>query len=192
MSAASRVKAILADPFTAWTTIERESSDPAYLLSHYVVLLALIPAVFSFIGSSLIGVVLPGGGTARAALFDGVFGAIFGYVMACVTVLLLGVVIDLAAPLFGGRRDFDSAFKLAVYSYTPVWLAGIFLILPGLRFLTLTGFYGAYLLWLGLPRLMKVPEHKSQSFAALLVACAFAFTSIAGAVQRAVFGTPGL
>ena len=62
------------------------------------------------------------------------------------------------APLFGGRQDFDSAFKLAVYSYTPVWLAGIFLLLPGLRFLILLGFYGAYVLALGLPRLMKSPR----------------------------------
>ena len=45
-----------------------------------------------------------------------------------------------------GSEDFDSAFKLAVYSYTPVWLAGIFLLLPGLRFLILLGFYGAYVL----------------------------------------------
>ena len=37
--------------------------------------------------------------------------------------------------MFGGRADFDSAFKLAVYSFTPVWLAGIFLLVPGLRFL---------------------------------------------------------
>jgi len=28
------------------------------------------------------------------------------------------------------------------------------LLAPGLRFLGLTGFYGAYILWLGLPRLM--------------------------------------
>ena len=38
------------------------------------------------------------------------------------------------------------AFKLAVYSYTPVWLAGIFLLLPGLRFLIVPSFYGVYLL----------------------------------------------
>ncbi len=97
----------------------------------------------------------------RAPIFNGLFGAVFGYVMSCATVLLLGLVINLLAPLFGGRRDFDSAFKLAVYSFTPVWLAGIFLLLPGLYFLMLTGCYGAYLLWLGLPLLTKSPAAKS-------------------------------
>ena len=192
MNAVLRAKAMLVDPLVEWAAIEQEAGDPAYVLSHYVVLLALIPAVFSFIGVYVIGVVVSGAGVVHASLFDGLFGAIFGYVMACATVLLLGLVIDLAAPLFGGRRDFDCAFKLAVYSFTPVWLAGIFLLLPGLRFLTLTGFYGAYLLWLGLPRLMKVPAEKSQSFAILIVAGAFVLIYIATGVQRAVFGTPGL
>jgi hypothetical protein len=193
MSAASRAKAILVDPTAEWTAIEQEAGDPAYVLSHYVVLLALVPAVFSFVGVCVIGVVVPGGsGIVRASLFDGLFGAIFGYVMACVTVLALGLLINLAAPLFGGRRSFDSAFKLAVYSFTPVWLAGIFLLLPGLRFLTLSGCYGAYILWLGLPRLMKVPEEKSQNFAVAIVVCTFIFIYFAVTVQRVVFGTPGL
>jgi len=192
MNAAMRAKAILIDPLAEWAAIERETGDPAYVLSHYVVLLALVPALSGFIGVCVIGVTLPSAGVVRTSLFDGMFGAIFGYVMTCATVLLLGLIIDLAAPLFGGRRDYDSAFKLAVYSFTPVWLAGIFLVLPGLRFLTLTGCYGAYILWLGLPRLIKVSEQKSQGFAIVIVICAFALVYITAVTQRIVFGTPGL
>ena len=137
MKAAWRAKAMLLDPAAEWPAIERESGDPAYLLSRYVAVLALVPAVCGFIGASVIGVVVPGTGLVRASLFDGFFGAIFGYAMAVAIVLVLALIIDLLAPLFGGRKEFDSAFKLAVYSYTPVWLAGIFLLLPGLRFLIL-------------------------------------------------------
>jgi hypothetical protein len=192
MNAALRAKAILIDPLNEWAAIERESGDPAYVLSHYVVWFAMVPALFSFVGVCLVGVVVPGAGVVRAPLFDGLFGAIFGYVLTCASVLVLGLIIDLAAPLFGGRRDFDSAFKLAVYSFTPVWLAGIFLLLPGLRFLTLTGFYGAYIFWLGLPRLMKAPGRKSRIFALLIVLCAFGLMYLSAVMQRMVFGTPGL
>jgi hypothetical protein len=192
MNATARAIAMLTDPSREWGEIDRESGDAAYILSRYVVLLALVPAVFSFVGVYLIGVVVPGTGLVRAPLFDAVFGAIFGYVMACVTVLLLGIVIYLLAPLFGGGRSFDAAFKLAVYSFTPVWLAGVFLILPGLRFLVLTGFYGIYLLWLGLPQLIKVPAQRALGFALVIGAFAFALTYIAATVQRIVFSTPGL
>ncbi|MDR3422678.1 MAG: Yip1 family protein [Xanthobacteraceae bacterium] len=188
MNAAWRARRIFADPSGAWTAIESESGDAAYLLSGYVAPLAVVPAVAGFIGACIIGVVVPGSGAVRAPIFDGLFSAVFGYVMSCATVLVLGLLIDLLAPLFGGRRNFDNAFKIAVYSYTPVWLAGIFLLAPGLRFLGLLGFYGAYLLWTGMPRLMKTPEQKSQTFSLLIVACACALTFIAAAAQQALFG----
>jgi hypothetical protein len=95
-----------------------------------------------------------------------------------------------AAPLFGGRANFPNAFKLAVYSYTPVWLAGVFLLLPGLRFLMLTGLYGIYLLVLGLPPLMKSPAQRSAGFAALIVIFACALTYVAAAAQYALFAVP--
>ncbi len=192
MIVARRVQAILTDPVREWAAIDSEPGDPAYVLSRYVTVLALVPAVFSFIGACIVGVIVPNAGLVRAPLFNGLFGAVLGYVQSCAIVLILGILINLLAPLFGGRRDFDSAFKLAVYSFTPAWLAGIFLVLPGLRFLTLTGFYGAYILWLGLPLLIKSPGRKSLGFAALIVVCAFALAYFAAMAQRMVFGTPGL
>jgi hypothetical protein len=106
--------------------------------------------------------------------------------------LLLGLLINLLAPTFGGRRDFENAFKLAVYSFTPLWIAGIFLLLPGLRFLLLTGAYGIYLLWLGVPRLTKVPEQQAVNFTAVIVVCAYGLLYAAALAQRILFGTPGL
>jgi len=191
MNAILRVPAILTDPFAEWARIEKAPDDLADLLLGYVALLALIPAVFGLIGACFVGVVVPGKGLVHASIFDGVFGAIVGYVLSFVTVALLGLFIDLLAPQFGGRRDFARAFALAVYSYTPVWLAGVFLLLPGLRFLTLTGFYGAYILMAGLPRLTKSPPQKSVGFTALVTLCAFVLTMLATTAQHALFGTPG-
>src|SRR5260370_3843174 len=136
MNAAARVRAILFDPVVAWAVIEKDVGDPVYVLSRYVALLALIPALANFVGATLIGVIAPGGGIIRAGLVDGLFGTIFSYAMSCAMVLVLGLIVDLLAPTFGGRRDFADAFKLAVYSSTPLWLPGIFLLLPGLRFLS--------------------------------------------------------
>jgi hypothetical protein len=192
MNAFVRAKAILVDPAAAWLGIEKEIGDPAYLLSRYVAVLALIPALSSFVGATLIGVVALSGATLRADLFDGLFGAIFSYATSCVIVLLLGLIIDLLAPLFGGRRDFEEAFKLAVYSFTPLWLAGIFLLLPGLRFLLLTGVYGIYLFWLGMPRLTKVPEGQAVNFTVIIVFCAGGLLYGAALAQRMLFGMPGL
>ena len=192
MNAFVRAKAMLLDPAGAWLGMEKDIGDPAYLLSRYVAVLALIPALSSFVGATLIGVVAPSGAILRADPFDGLFGAIFSYATSCAIVLLLGLIISLLAPLFGGRRDFESAFKLAVYSFTPLWLAGLFFVLPGLRFLLLTGVYGIYLFWLGVPRLTKVPEAQSANFTAIIVVCASGLLYGAALAQRMLFGTPGL
>ena len=192
MNAAARVKAILIDPAAAWRGFEKDIGDPAYLLSRYVAVLALIPALSSFIGATLIGVVAPSGAILRAGFIDGLFGAIFSYAASCAIVVLLGLIIDLLAPRFGGRRNFEDAFKLAVYSFTPLWLAGIFLLLPGLRFLLLTGVYGIYLFWLGAPRLAKVPEQQAANFTLVIVICAGGLLYGAALAQRMLFGTPGL
>ena len=192
MNAAARVKAILIDPAAAWRGFEKDIGDPAYLLGRYVAVLALIPALSSFVGATLIGVVAPSGTILRTDLIGGLFGAIFSYAASCAIVVLLGLIIDLLAPRFGGRRDFEDAFKLAVYSFTPLWLAGIFLLLPGLRFLLLTGVYGIYLFWLGAPRLAKVPEQQAANFTLVIVICAGGLLYGAALAQRMLFGTPGL
>ena len=192
MNALVRSKAILVDPAAAWRGIEKDVGDPAYLLSRYVAVLALIPALSSFVGATLIGVLTPSGASLRGDLIDGLFGAVFSYAASCAIVLLLGLIIDLLAPLFGGRRDFEEAFKLAVYSFTPLWLAGIFLLLPGLRFLLLTGVYSIYLFWLGAPRLTKMPEQQAANFTLVIVICTAGLLYGAALGQRMLFGTPGL
>jgi Yip1 domain len=192
MNAMRRATAILTAPLAEWDRIAREPEDPAAILMNYVALLAIIPSLFGFVGVYLIGVIGKDGATLRAPLVDSVFGAIFGYVAACAIVLVLALGIYVLAPLFGGRRGFENAFKLAVYSFTPVWLCGIFLLLPGLHFLALLGVYGLYLLWLGTTRLTKVPEPMALTFAIAVAACAAALVYGATIAQHIIFGTPGL
>ena len=136
--------------------------------------------------------VVPGAGLVRAPLATGLFGAILGYVMSLRhRAGARHPHLTCRRRLFGGRRDFDSAFKLAVYSFTPAWLAGIFLLLPGLQFLELTGFYGAYILWIGASPLTKVPAEKVPMFTALLVAGAFVLIFISSTLQHTLFGGLG-
>ena len=188
MNVVRRAAAVLADPATAWPRIEKENGDAIYLLISYVALFALIPAAAGLIGGSVIGVVLPGTGTVRMPLGEGLLAAIFAYAAAFVQVLLVALLIDMLAPWFGASRSFAAALKLAVYCFTPVWLAGIFLLLPGLRFLGFTGLYGAVILGSGLPALMRAPQQRSLSYAAVIVVLAAALLFVTAAVQRSLFG----
>jgi hypothetical protein len=192
MNAAWRAGVIMTDPAAAWSSIDAESSDPAELLTHYVAPLALIPPVCGFLSACVIGVVVPGVGLVRAPVGPAVLGAVFNYFASFATVILVALLIDFIAPRFGGQRDFGRAVKAAVYAFTPVWLCGVFLLLPGLRFLELAGCYGAYILAKGLPVLMKSPEQPSQPFAATIVVFAAVLIFLAAWAQSALFGTNGI
>jgi hypothetical protein len=103
-------------------------------------------------------------------------------------VFAMALIVDALAPTFGAQRSFSNALKLTVYSYTPVWLAGLFLLVPGLSFLTILGLYGLYLLWLGLPPLMAAPFDKSVPYAVTAVICAVVLAAALGFLHAVVSG----
>ena len=164
MNLVERVKNILMIPQTEWGVIDRESGDTAYLFRNYVAILAAIPEVAHFIGQSFIGGYTP--------VVPNLMRAVIVYLVAFAMVYIIAGVIDLLAPRFGAEKNFANAVKLSAYSHTPLWLAGIFLLVPGLSFLLILGLYGFYLLWIGLPMLMKVPDDKALPYAAAVTACA--------------------
>jgi hypothetical protein len=160
-----RVKAILLTPRTEWPVIEQERATMSDLYINYVAILAAIPEVAHIIGQSLVG-------AAHVSIGALVLRAVIAYAVTLAMVYIIAGVIDLLAPRFGGKKNFPNALKLSVYSYTPLWLAGIFLLIPGLNFLLILGVYGLYLLWIGLPMLMGVPSDCAFRYAIVVTACA--------------------
>jgi Yip1 domain len=141
--------------------------------------------VCGFIGTSIIGISLPVIGTFRVGIVSGIASAIVQYLLAFVMVYVMALIIDALAPTFNGQKNQSNALKLAVYSMTPAWLAGVFSLIPGLRLLGILGLYGLYLLWVGLPPLMKVPQEKSTTYAAAIVVCALIISVVIAAIVGA-------
>ena len=161
MDIAERIKAIILKPAETWTIIEQEATDLKTLYVPYMLILAAIPAVASFIGLSLIG--MGGYGfTFRVPLLSGLGIMITQYVMTLVMIGVWGWLINMLANTFGGQPNLMQALKLSVYASTPAMVAGIFGIVPSLGILGLIGaLYALYVLYLGLPVLMKNPKEKT-------------------------------
>lgn len=183
MALVDRVKNICITPKTEWPVIAGESSTTGGLMSGYVAPLAIIGPIAGFIGGSVIGHTLPFVGTYRTPIMAGIGLAIFTFVMAFVGVFILSLIINALAPSFGGEKNSGQALKVAVYSYTPAWLAGILSIIPFLGMLAiLAALYGLYLLYLGLPKLMKCPEDKSIGYTVVVVICAIVLSVVITAI----------
>jgi hypothetical protein len=176
MDLVARAKAIMLTPKTEWPAIESEPVEANDLFKNYVAYLAAIPAICGFIGLHRVG------------FLAGLGVAIVQYVLAFVSVYVMSLIIDALAPSFSSQKNPSNALKLAVYSMTPAWLAGIFLLLPGLHVLRILGLYSLFLLWLGLPALMKAPEDKATLYTVAVIVCGIVLSMIAALVVAAFMG----
>jgi hypothetical protein len=110
--------------------------------------------------------------------------AVARYALTLISVYLLSLIVDQCAIQFGGERNRTQAFKLVAYSGTAAWLAGAFMLLPtaGGVFALLGGLYSLYLLYLGLPKLMRSAPTFTLNYFALTLVAAIVMWIVIGAV----------
>lgn len=190
----ARAKAILLTPKTEWPVIAGEPATTGDLYKNYIVILAAIPAVFTFLKMSLIGVSVPFAGTVRLGIGTGLSSMVMGYVLSLATVWVMAAIIDALAPTFGGQRDGTQALKTVAYAYTASWIAGVGQILPFLAFLISLagGIYSIYLLYLGLPHTMKCPPDKAAGYTAVSIVIAIVLNLIFAMIVGSVTGMGAL
>ena len=185
-----RVKGILLSPKTEWEKIAAETTDVKSLYMGYAMILAAIPAICGFIGSTVIGVSLPIVGTIRTGVAAALVQLVLSYVLGLAVIYVVSLIVTALAPTFDGQKDPIQALKLVVYASTPVWLAGVFSLIPLLGVLGIVaGLYGLYLLYIGLTPLMKNPQDKSIGYTALIIVCYIVLAIIMGVIVAAVAGT---
>jgi hypothetical protein len=169
--------------------IAGETTPTGTLMTGYVMPLAGISAGAGLIGGSIIGQTLPFTGMYRVPIATGIVLAVFSVCMAVVGVFALSAIINAVAPSFGTEKNDAQAMKVAVYSFTPAWVAGVLQILPALGVLAVLGvLYGLYLLYLGLPRLMKCPQDKAVGYTVVVIVAAVVVTLVINAIGVMIIG----
>jgi hypothetical protein len=189
-----RVLNLLLHPNEAWDAIDAEPASIEGLYRGWVIPLAAIPAVcgavgrLSFRGFEMFGI-------RYHQSFVAVIGdAVATYALTLLSVYLLALVIDQFAVQFGGEHSRTQAFKVAAYSGTAAWAAGLFMLLPtiGGLFAVLGALYSLYLLYVGLPKLMRSAPAFTLNYFALTLIVAFILFIVIGAVTSCAtdFGGP--
>jgi len=172
MSLLNHITGILLKPKNEWPVIKQESINVNQLFTGYVAILALIPAIASFI--NLIG----------HTFKYGIIYAVVSYIFALVGVYVSAFIINALAPKFESKSNMNNALKLVAFSETPVWIAGIFSIFPPLAVIgSIVSLYALYLLYIGLEPMMETPAHKrTVFFLVTLVVMAVILMVIGGAI----------
>lgn len=190
MDLVQRVKQILLSPRTEWQVIEAEPTTTAELYKTYIIPLAAIGPISQVIGYSVFGITVPFVGTYRVPIASAISGALVAYVLTLAGTYVLALIIDGLAPTFNGQRSQIQALKAAAYSSTASWLAGIFALIPGLRLLAILGLYSLYLLYLGLPIVMKSPRDKALGYTVVVIVAAIVLFMIIAVIAGRFLAVP--
>lgn len=195
-SIVERAKNILLQPKSEWAKIDAEPMTVAGIFTGWVLILAAIPAVATLVGMQLFGINV-GFVSFHPSLGFSVSLAVTQYVTSVLGIFVLALIIDALAPTFGGTKNQVQATKVAAYSATAGWIAGIAMLIPaaGGLIALLGGLYGLYLLYLGLPLLMKVASEKTVAYVVAVIVAAIVIYVIVGAITNAVSGAfvqPGM
>lgn len=182
MALVDRVKNILLTPKSEWAVIDGETTTTGNLMKGYVAPLAAIPAVCGLIGTTLFM-----GMFGMRMMGFGLVSAIVGYIMSFVAVFIVALIIDALAPTFGGTKNPMKAMQVAAYSFTAAWVAGVFHLIPLVGVIgSLLGLYSFYLMFVGLPILMKSPEDKAIGYVAVVFVITIVVYLVIGAITASV------
>jgi hypothetical protein len=189
-----RAVRLLLNPRPTWDEIADEDTTIEAIYRHWVIPLAAIPAVCGAIGQIGFGTLHIFGIYYHQSLVGILGRALVGYAMTLIGIYVLALVIDELAIQFGGERGRTQAFKVAAYSGTAGWVAGVFGLLPGVGWLfqLLGGLYSLYLLYLGLPKLMRSDPDRTLTYFALALVAALGLVLLISILTSCVtsFGGP--
>jgi hypothetical protein len=155
----SRVVNIILKPKTEWVKIHQE--QPVMVRSwSYALTLLLIPTISSILAYGVFGVKIAG--LTIKSPFLGLQQGLMTIVCGILSLYATALFVCVIAPGIDSERKLGRSLQLVVYSMTPFWVAGIFFLVPGLQpVVYVMGIYVIYLLYIGLPVLMRTPENRT-------------------------------
>lgn len=178
-----RVKKIILTPNTEWPVIQAEPTTISRLYQGYIVPLAAFSALMSFVHMSVIGI-----GYWRMPVLTGLAYTLVRFVFALLGFYVAGWIIDMLAPSFSGQRDRRQAVKTVAYAFTPAAIGAVFELLGGFgsALHLVAAIWGIYLLYLGLPVMMRSPREKAPGYAAAVVVCSILLGVLLGIIIAVV------
>ena len=182
----NRVKGILLQPGSTWKTIDGEFTKPAALYKGWVLPLALIGPICGALGTLVFGLSFGVVGSYRVPVQTIATLAVVDYVLSVLGVFALSTVVNALAPTFGGQKNDVQALKLAAYASTPWFIAGVFQLLPQLALVgVLVSLYTVYLVFAGVPVVMKPAKDQAMGYAIVAVLGAVVVALIILAIHTA-------
>jgi len=169
----NHVWGLFSQPKKEWKSIKEERCTVGKCFCSHVLILAAIPAIAGYIGTTQVGWSFGGFEVHRLTTESALQIAIITYLTMLVAVFSLGKAIHWMGQTYGSKQTLPQAIALAAYTATPLWLMGFFFLYPVLWVNMLIGLpalaYTVYLLYTGVPVMMGVSQERGFLFASAVL-----------------------
>lgn len=163
---------LYAHPKEEWETIDQRHEKVPYSLSH-ICLIALIPSICGYIASTELGWSIGVGEPFKLTQVSAATLAFLMYFAFLGGTLAMAYITHELAKSFDSDPTYTQSLEVIAYTTTPLYMSGAAALYPELWFITLIGLlgltYAIYLLYMGIPVIMHIPEGKGFIYSTSVV-----------------------
>jgi hypothetical protein len=169
-----RVVYLVFRPQTEWALIAEEPTTVDLLLRRYILPLSGLAPIATFIGMRVFdatwdrdhGYLVPP---------DQIFSAAATTFFATIaSIFALAAIMTVIAPMYGARRDYLAALKVAVYGAIPLLLSGATLVLPVMVVVTMFALcHTLFLYYVGATRVLLIRKDQTEFLGVSLLLLTF-------------------
>lgn len=169
------VLGLFTHPDQEWKDIKGDEETIGHMYLTHVLILAAIPAVSAYIGTTQVGWSFGAAADAvRLTQSSAMQMTILAYLAMLAGVAVMGAFIHWMARTYDSSPTLTDCVVFAAYTATPLFLAGIAALYPSLWLGMLVGTaaigYTAYLLYQGIPIFMDIPKEEGFMFSSSILA----------------------
>lgn len=170
----NHVWGLFTHPYQEWQEIRGEEESISHMYLTHVLLLAAIPAVSAFIGTTQVGWSIGSGDAVKLTESSALQMTILSYLAMLAGVAVMGAFIHWMARTYDANPTLEQCIVFAAYNATPLFVGGLAALYPnlwlGMAVGTAAVCYTVYLLYVGLPTFMNIPKDEGFLFSSSVLA----------------------
>lgn len=165
---------LFAHPGREWSEIRGEEETISHMYLTHVLLLAAIPAVSAYIGTTQLGWSIGGRDPVRLTEGSAFQLTFLAYLAMLAGVAVMGAFIHWMSRTYDANPTLTQCIVFAAYTATPLFVGGLAALYPHLWLGMIVGTaaicYTTYLLYVGLPTFMNIPSDEGFLFSSSILA----------------------
>lgn len=165
---------LFAHPGQEWQEIRGEEKEVAHLRIGEVLILAAIPAISAYIGTTQLGWSIGAGDPVKLTEASALQLTLLSYLAMLAGVAVMGGFIHWMSRTYDASPSLTQCIVFAAYTATPLFIGGLAALYPHLWLGMLVGTaavcYTTYLLYVGVPTFMNIPADEGFLFSSSILA----------------------